>query len=428
MQTLNMGTLSDLAYEIRERIWLNLVPTGQDTSAKRCTSKTNLSILRASHDLHSEIVNTIYKRSRLELEVSPLHAVDKKWMVVEYSHSHYLTGEIDSKARWVLKSPEEARKRGFSDLPFGRIDEVVVRICAPDPDDLSELFVLRGKVGRVVEFLGRARVFRKLRIRLCKRDGQDWNGEGSEGSSMPGLAEDHEVAVLPFCTLRNVEEIVAQGDSKVFEEESVNWEGINWGLDIVRNRSWARCDNPPGEKEKENAMSGHDVDRKVAEHLFFLHYGIWMFAPSPAANHLRRELLAKYFDQGISGHSPFEDEMLRIASTYPALIKRHDPDIALFKMMHCLLVCGHRRAQDLGLTRRRSRPRYWDQGVWGKMFPGGIPAATSLAYKEEISPLEDWEGVYLREEFYGGMGRFIREWMEAYPWDESEGTVHVERW
>lgn len=432
MQNLNMGMLSNLPYEIRERIWLNLAPTGQGTSTKRSTSRTSLSILRASHDLHSEIVSTIYKRSRLELEISPLHAVDKKWMVVEYSRSHYLTGQMSSKARWVLKSLEEARKKGFCDLPFERINEVVVRICAPDPDDLSKLFVLRGKVGRAVELLGGARVVRKLRIWLCKRDGQDWNGEGLEGSSMPGLAEDHEVAVLPFCTLRNVEEIAVQGGSKVFQEECVDWKGINWGVDIVRNRSWARCDTPPTEEEeKENAMPGHDVDRKIAEHLFFLHYGIWMFAPSSAANHLRRDILAKYYDQILSGHSLFEDEMLHLASTYPALIKRHDPGIALFKMMHCLLVCGHRRAQDLGLTgrrRRRSRSQYWDQGIWGEMFPKGIPAATSLAYKAEISPLEDWGGVYLKEEFFGGMGRFIREWMEVYPWDESEGTVCVERW
>ncbi|KAL1979557.1 hypothetical protein VTN96DRAFT_5570 [Rasamsonia emersonii] len=409
-----LGLFSRLPYEVREQIWLEFAPTGQDMCL-RCTQKTDLRILCTSRDLYDEISRVLYQTSSLEFDLSPIHQPGKIWTTVHFKQGRH---QQRVNARWILHSLADARSRGFHHLPFDRIDNVIVNLSAPNPKGAGRLFWLWQKVTDLVSlFKEAATTIRNLTIRLQKcnnKNGQDWLDRWGTANQSIFRLYDHDVVVVPFCTLRNLETIDVETHSKELED-TIDWKIMNWAMNAVWDRSWNHCVSADYTKGDEDGIAEHDVDRKVASDYFWIYKELWNYAEGNAANLARRNFLSSWFAQGSSGYSKFEQQILRINSLYPDIIQAYDPDMVGLSEMHLALVCLYHHARSLhGRRNNTEEPDYWDQEVWELAFPFGIPRSMLDEYRDKIEPLLDWDTYFDYVEEKGGFlstfNHVLEEW------------------
>ncbi|OJJ30772.1 hypothetical protein ASPWEDRAFT_85592, partial [Aspergillus wentii DTO 134E9] len=321
----SLGCLAQFPYEIREQIWLQFIPDGQDTVLLR-TPKTDLRILRASKSIHDEISLLLYRRSCLEFDVSAIYYQRKeRWTTVYLRRGRQERAQLEEpQATWILRNKEDARTRGFDNLPFHRIDRVVANLFAPDPKDAGKLFCLWQRVRALVELLKGAEKIRNLTIRLCKRDGQDWfdrdRGMNHSMRLLRGETHcDHDVAVLPFCTLQNVENITVEAHSAELEQR-MNWRVINVGKI----------------QESEARLA---VSRRVGFEYMWLHADLWKYAPGRTARLMRWDFLRQWFLQKCNGESEFEERTRGVLDEFPELHHRRPRDMMVISSMIYDMVC-----------------------------------------------------------------------------------------
>lgn len=376
-----LGTMAYFPSEIRDLIWLQFIPSGHETNHP----KTDLSILRTSHALHDEVSRVIYGKSHLEIEISPEHKHSHeykdgqwKWMTVQFSQQHYhysqtgcdtaTTTPFDhpQKGRWGIRDKEDARSRGFYDLPFHLIDQVTVRLEAPRYRDTAELYTLWRKVTDLVDLLQHASTINSLDICLVNGDHRDWleeeEGEDEDGfRSNMDYDSSHEMVIVPFYNLRNLQQqmhIKAQSSNqtKAIESQMV-----------------------------------HDIDtldRKCAEHYFRLHSRLWTVVNTGSlADRLRLRLLREWVSQSIGDcydeRSDLEKNVTYIMDVYPDIIGGYDRGMAF---LMTAIISGNHFAQaqskaDMDMDMDA------EQEIWDTVFPNGIPSMREQVFDEEIDTL-----------------------------------------
>ena len=435
-QTLTpLGTMAYFPPEIRDLIWLQFVPSGHETNHP----KTDLSILRTNHALHDEVSRVLYNNSHLEIDISPEREHDHqykdeewKWMTMQFSQHHYhhsqaggdnttTTLNPPQNGRWVIRDKEDAKNRGFYDLPFHRIDLVTVRLEAPRFRDTAELLTLWRKVTDLVDLLQHASTINSLTICLVNSDNRDWFEEEQEDEAKPRSNMDddpsHEMVIVPFYKLRNLQQ---QMHVKAHSSSSQT-------------------------KAIESKMV-HDtdtLDRKCAQHYFRLHSRLWTVVNTgPLAARLRLRLLREWVSQYTWDlhfeRSELEKNVTYIMDVYPDIIKRYDPSMASLARVtisgiYYVQVQFKFKFESKSKSKSKSKSRSQvtngsmdmdaDQDVWDTVFPNGIPLMSGEEFDEGIDTMYTKRRSFFWRTKIGRfllkIGDLVQEWDERYA-DESE--------
>lgn len=458
-----LGNFRFLPFEIRELIWLNFLPCGED-GYERHTHKTDLSILRASHAIYEEVSSILYKNSRLEIELSPF---PDEWMTIKFSTHHYQLTTAP-KTKWVIGSVDDAR--GLHDLPFRRMNEIVVNLCAPMSENPGQLYILFDKVVNLVELLRKAPAIRKLKIMLKEQDDQEWHHfwlkgvQGEDWGRLKACADDCDIMVVPFCSLRNIENISVHAHSEKLEK-SIEWTVINWTVGVVRDRSWETYISDPTRTNiysllvDNNLLAGPDrttpetdIDRKIAEYYLRIHIALWLHDEHDTARHIRRDILKQSFTRGTTDlSSPFECDMLYIARKYPDLVKIYNESITLLSEIQRIVVRAYDRTKPGGLacpdiTTITTPDINWDRAAWKLLediFVDPLPMLGGKVFREcadELGSRVDYNECLDRVEeldLESGlnlaivrMGLFLRYWVRENVYsqgaDEEDEDGYIE--
>ncbi|ODM21929.1 hypothetical protein SI65_02773 [Aspergillus cristatus] len=186
------------------------------------------------------------------------------------------------------------------------------------------------------------------------------------------------------------------------EFEDVVW-GVFGGFDVYIN------------------TPGTDVNGMVADYYLRIHINFWRRDGSPTANNLRREMLRQYFTYGTSTTnqpSAFEQEMLRIAETYPDLMEKYDRDMKVLTAIQRIVVCAYNQTRKGGLTPSSTPSISWDRRTW-KMadkylfWEAGVPP---IGWDEDEDEHEEAEYFANIDPHYGGFS------LRAYPEVFGEGA------
>ncbi|OJD27868.1 hypothetical protein ACJ73_00727 [Blastomyces percursus] len=411
----NLGLFARLPYELREKIWAELAPTPAQGISD---SNTDLSILRASHFLHNEIDEVIHRRSTLEFDIDPVYHPTADLCTVSFRRKHRLLdhGGADCPSppvSWTLQSVASAKARGFGNMAFHKFDQVVVNIPSPDPDDVGELFCLWQKVRGLVSLFRGGTQIKSLLIRLLEResDGQNWidrlDWPSTAYTPAPARStcqHDHDVPILPFCTLPNLKALRVDTYSEEFTE-LMDWYVIDGLIKLVRdsNRERERA-NAGGNAEaeakakslkdkfkgkgkskasdKSRLSARADLERRNAFEYYWMHSLLWTYADgSTTADLMRRETLREWARDGCK--SVFEKEICRIIQEYPEFLNRQSSNV--LRDMHYVGVClnaaaGRCRSASEAVAALDSAPA---------PTPASIPSSIASSDSGSTSPSDD---------------------------------------
>ncbi|KAK2784025.1 hypothetical protein FQN53_008833 [Emmonsiellopsis sp. PD_33] len=259
------GLFSKLPYELREQIWLELLPACQDplpsegtsakiisaneisagetpskeTPANETPAKADLRVLRASKALYDEISTVLYSKTCLHFDLSP-NALECPtiWSAVSFTRRYGGRKNDIVRAAWNLKSDSLDRDHGLDNFPFHKVGAIEVGISAPDPEK-PERFILQWRnVIRTVELIKNSSSFPPLTIQLRKDNGHDWyNTQGlSHGLCEKYEKHNYEVLALPFYTPRNIKSIEIEPHSEDLRKQ-MDWEIIDWASHTISKRT-----------------------------------------------------------------------------------------------------------------------------------------------------------------------------------------------
>ncbi|OJD17569.1 hypothetical protein AJ78_02320 [Emergomyces pasteurianus Ep9510] len=438
----NLGSFSRLPYELREQIWAELAPTpAQHMSNHENSRKTDLSILRANHILHDEIDEVIYRRCTLEFDIDPVYQPAAKLCSVSFRRKHRLINRGDAAnacpASWSLDSIASAKARGFGSIAFHKFDQVVVNIPSPDPNDMGELFCLWEKVRGLVSLFSGGTQIKNLLIRLQERksDGQNWidNLEWPSKAYTPSpvhstCQHDHDVPILPFCTLRNLMSLQVETYSEEFAQ-LMDWGVIDAMVRLVRDAN-SRCDDATGRDDDKQSVRA-EVERRAAFEYYWMHALLWTYVDGgKTANIMRRETLRKWARDG--SETGFEKEIRRIMRKYPAFLSRQSAHV--LRDMHCVAVCLKHAVQrsEAMLTTSASpsnnenknnngkddereeeeEEEERDDG-WNALFPAGLPVVATREFDESVGQMvmgKVYQDSVRVDEMSGSFDRLLRKW------------------
>ncbi|GAD97870.1 hypothetical protein CPC735_057070 [Paecilomyces variotii No. 5] len=424
----SLGLFSRLPYEIREPIWKEFFPTSRHQHPLMTQrQKTDLSILRASRALYDEISRLLYENTSLTFSLAPTHQNSGSWAVVALKQSKkHSYGEYNSaQPIWCLESLQDAKSRGFDNLPFHKIQTVTVKLYAPNPEKKVETFFQWRKIADLVPLFKKARHIRSLTVWFQKGIDGDWFSQWTYLHKSPFFLIKRrrggpDVFFLPFYTLRNVGEMSIEAHSTELKN-AINWQTSKVSMDAAQDKG--------GKSVPSFKIFGYDVDRAVADDYLVMHLYLWRYLEGPEANLARRDFLSTWYEQGSSGKSEFESQILRITAEYPEVVKAYDPQMDVLDDMHTTMVCLYLHMKSL--RGNLEDPEYWDQGMWSSTFPQGIPAMNSDEYWEEIeSKLVDvdlYRKYMDKNTFLSTIDNLIGQWEHDHPsMDEKTAFLHLD--
>ncbi|KAE8148098.1 hypothetical protein BDV25DRAFT_142104 [Aspergillus avenaceus] len=366
-----LGNFNILPSIVREQIWQNLLPSGHDDPViKTPVVKADLNILCTSRALEEEISQFIYDRGALTFEVTARYEPDIEWIRLIYFHNLYK----QEQATWIVKNVADAAKRGLATFPIHRLKYVGVCI---DPGHTSNasFFGLYLKICSLLWILNSASRIRRLSVSLVSHGRGEWyNRRTGEFHRTYKDFWDHDVAFLPFCTLRNIKKITFYTCDGRFLAlmDSTN---IANGMTIVNSHSW-----PFGPR----STAPFDVDQVTANHRLVLLDHFWFDCDSALASQLRIEILRTWFVDGHSGISLHENSFRYTMLLYPSLILNLSPLLVTLKAMHVTLLACY----GLILDQQRLphiQPKSWDSHLWLDAFPRGIRISKNKKFGQLVT-------------------------------------------
>ncbi|PGG99092.1 hypothetical protein GX51_06432 [Blastomyces parvus] len=415
----NLGLFARLPYELREKIWAELAPApAQDMS----NPNTDLSILRASHFLHDEIDEVIHRRGTLEFDIDPVYHPTADLCTVSFRRKHRLLDHGGANnpgppASWTLQSVASAKARGFGSTAFHKFDQVVVNIPSPDPDDIGELFCLWQKVRGLVSLFRGGTQIKSLLIRLLEResDGQNWidrlEWPSSAYTPTPDCStckHDHDVPILPFCTLPNLKALRVETYSEEFAE-LMDWDVIDGLIKLVHGSNGERERERESGKfeakakslkakfkgkfkasDKARLSARADLERRNEFEYYWMHSLLWTYADGgKTADLMRRETLREWARDGCD--SVFEKEICRIMQRYPVFLNRQSSNV--LRDMHYVAIC-------LNAAAKRCR---LESEAASSSASASASTSTSTSPSDETQPMtatqiekqhaEDWDAL-----------------------------------
>lgn len=201
----------------------------------------------------------------------------------------------------------------------------------------------------LVEVLRGASMIREIDVEFRQYGRQEWhhcwvtNNEEEEEQSYPVSSDNCNIMAVPLCSLRNLKQIQFHAHSDKLDK-LIDWRVIKWAGSVVANKSWAAY-NPANNlvpNDWETALTlGTEIDHKTAEYYLRIHLDLWQRQndESEIARDPRYKILKQCFNHSNKNTpSAFEKEMLRIAQTYPDLVKKHDPDMIVLSSIQRIVV------------------------------------------------------------------------------------------
>lgn len=366
-----LGKFEQIPYEVRELIWLDLAPTGQDTRLRRI-QKTGLGILCACRALYKEISRAMWQKSSLEFDLTPSHRQYQPWATVYFTNKDQSrmirdNNIDDHRTRWILKSFEDACNRGFDNIPFQKIRDITVNLFATKPYWPWTLYTLWIKVTELVRLFKRAKVIQNLTIHLKKHDGCDWIDRRGIPNGSFNKRFDHDVVILPFCTIPNIRTLSVETHSARLSHK-IDWSFID--------RAIGYAAGSPAERDALECIVGFDY--------YWIHRELWERPVGRVANYLRLEFLRNWYSQGTSGFSQFDNDMCRILRRYPEIPKMLDPELLILEEMHKTMVCLYHYAMKSRLKNVLGEPWDWQREAWDNYLEG-IPPGQSMTFYNYIN-------------------------------------------
>ncbi|KAG5291296.1 hypothetical protein I7I50_08062 [Histoplasma capsulatum G186AR] len=175
-------------------------------------------------------------------------------------------------------------------------------------------------------------------IRLLEResDGQNWidDLELPSKAYTPSLAHstcqhDHDVPILPFCTLRNLASLRVETYSEELAE-LMDWDVIDSLVKLVReSNDESHSDNANARRKRRRsdraarparpASARSELERRDAFEYYWMHKLLWTYAEgSTTADLMRRETLREWARDG--SESSFGKQVRRIMHKYPGFL------------------------------------------------------------------------------------------------------------
>lgn len=114
----NLGNLIRLPRELRDMIWENVCPQDDELNP---SSKNSLASLRTCRQIYTELSPKVYEKEVLLVRISPTYQIGS-WLCFQNSRG----------AKWHVKDLEDARTRGFSNLPYKKLKGVKIEIEATE--------------------------------------------------------------------------------------------------------------------------------------------------------------------------------------------------------------------------------------------------------------------------------------------------------
>lgn len=255
----SLGKFAELPYEVREMIWVELSPTGQDVGFER-KQKSGLGILRASRWLYEEISRLIYQDSTLQFDFASNPNSGVPWGTVYFTNKSQKRMGLPT--TWIFETFTDACNRGFTRLPYHKFQSITVNLYPTVPRRWG-FARLWAKTSQFVKWLEGAVYVQRLIIRLVERDGRDWLDESKSLNRCCVRKYDHEIVLEPFWTLRNLGALDILAHTNELRKK-INWTPIHRHISVclcTANLAFARDVN------REHASLALDYDEKMESDL-----------------------------------------------------------------------------------------------------------------------------------------------------------------
>lgn len=168
----SLGNLSRLPPEIRLQIWshfsLKQTQFGPVDLVPLTSIEPRLALLRASHRIHDEVTEHLYRNVALRFQIDP-----------SYQHRSWLTVKSNIGISWHLQNVDDAVSRGFGAFPYEKLKAIRINITAPDGRDPGQIVCLWKKCQDLGELLGKSfGGLRNIEILLKNRKDLQWFQDG----------------------------------------------------------------------------------------------------------------------------------------------------------------------------------------------------------------------------------------------------------
>ncbi len=164
-ETSSLGILGRFPREIRDTIWGYVCSPKRDQSSKN----NSFASLRTCRQIYNELSAEVYDNATLTIRVSPRYQFNS-WFCFEHSRG----------ARWHVRDLEDARSRGFPNLPYKRLQQVKICVEATEDtagrDDAGQIICLFLKMRDVAEIMVEAAEggLRNLNFDLVESERGKW--------------------------------------------------------------------------------------------------------------------------------------------------------------------------------------------------------------------------------------------------------------
>jgi hypothetical protein len=228
------GVFAKLPYEIRRQIWLEFLPVrSQDApSPLENSAKVCLNVLRASHDIHAEVSEVLYRKTRIHFDLSPCEYRDEQrqlWCTVRLNTPCQRPAETGV---FRLEHNRSDRKVcRFDKFPFHKVEAVEVSFSAPKCN--SHLVWMWRNAVRTMQMFAipseRPRFTVTVRLR---DDGPRWT------SRLPPMLPNYSynLLVLPLANARDLKQMRVEATSPSLEQ-NMDWREIEWAMGVVSMRN-----------------------------------------------------------------------------------------------------------------------------------------------------------------------------------------------
>lgn len=373
---LQLGNFANLPPEIRLEIWEYLFSTcdfrGRPVNRERGQAN-NLSILRSSRQLYHEISRHLYKDLIHTVHLSPMYYEG-------------LMG-IDISSKWLslrrrLENMADA-ERHFWSFPLHGVF-LAVNIVAPDSDDPGQVVLLWQRANALVDLLNSAPGSSPACLFLQAPLKGHWLSEEKPTQSIEyaeGHHTDNEIIVSAFFRLRSRCDIHPSSDlSDLRMDQSKSSRKAllsHFGSNQAHGEERSYISN----------MNKRLIDiAKCPTYIAMLLDNALDTIPGKTAKLLRRDRFSKWFEDGDSWKSPYEEELLSNYTANLASVGKYDIWLSNAFRRHGWLIIYHHRAclvaegnLDHMWTTSRTPPgqhqlfETWDSKIWEIIYPGGIP-------------------------------------------------------
>lgn len=404
-----LGILTAFPRELRDRIWEYLL---RDSS---------LTFIQTSHQILTEASpirhRIMYNNAVLKFRVSPT-----------YHYKSWLSVEFNSASEKILQDLSHAKRIGFFDFHFEKMNKIVINIEAPDDwKDAGQQICLYKKCVALASLLENAKKgLPRIEIHLIEPSESKW----SEGSSTISCFLRQHFAYEP-----TVEEYNLLGNHFMFDPPEI----VLQAFYRLRNaRSAEIC--APSDRfhagKYDNELSGltHPVpfnpdldaddleEQQLADQLFVELDLALDLLPGNTANMLRLARFSSWYDDASGSDSSYEREMKRIIKMWPSRRVQERRIYSLYERYSGMLIFNRNLS-----TQHRTECSYtdalenagnsgttnssWDQEAWhiGRLaWDEGIPPFNSEEYRRMYDLRSKWNNVQRCQDIFNEK---VRSWI-----------------